>query len=288
MTGLRQSDLREKVQAFFRRQLDQYIDWLDRHGLQKKTLEYVKEEMLDHQSFLDLNSTELKWLPVARFKRKMNVADADWEASMPRIAQELRKGRRDLLKAVLEAAERQDEYRYDPASLQPLPAAQTHPEELTAPVPLAGSAPLGKTIDEFILEHSREWTEKTRKQVSAYLEILVEYFGKDRLLGNITRKDASEVKKILQLLPSSRNTKPTLRAIPLMEVIKVSGHSKLSSKTINAHIDSFRRFFEWAERHGHAPHRLFEGLKVPKAKDTATQRLPFSSDQLNDIFLGSV
>ncbi len=108
MAGIRQSDLREKVQAYFKAQLDQYIDWLDRRGLPKKVLELVREELLDHESFVELDSAATQWLPVERFKRKMDVSDADWEASMPRIALELRKGRRDLLRAVLEAAERQD------------------------------------------------------------------------------------------------------------------------------------------------------------------------------------
>lgn len=273
LTGIRQSDLREKVHAYFKAQLDQYIDWLDRRGLPKTVLEHVREELLDHESFVELDSAATQWLPVERFKRKMDVSDADWEASMPRIALELRKGRRDLLRAVLEAAERQDGYTY--ARPGPRPAAE--------PVPI--SAALGATVEEFVAEHSRQWTEKTRKQVSAYLEILVEFFGKDRLLSSITKQDASEVKKVLQALPSSRNTKPALKKMPLLEVVKVTEHGRLTPKTINAHIDSFRRFFEWAERHGHAPNRLFEGMKVPKAKEAATQRMPFSREQLSKLFV---
>ena len=33
LAGLRQSEIRDKVQAYFKAQLDQYLDWLDRRGL---------------------------------------------------------------------------------------------------------------------------------------------------------------------------------------------------------------------------------------------------------------
>lgn len=133
-------------------------------------------------------------------------------------------------------------------------------------------------------EHSRQWPEKTAKQIRAYLNILLEYFGPDRLLGSITKQDASNVKKILQALPASRNTKPALKGVPLLEVVKVRDHKTISPKTTNSHIDTFRRFFDWAERHGYTPHKLFEGMKVPKAKDAATERKPFTKAQTQLIF----
>ena len=91
MAGLRQSEIRGKVQAYFKAQLDQYIDWLDRRGLSQSALADVREEILDHESFVDMESANTQWLPVARFKRKMQVSDDEWDASLPRIAMELRK-----------------------------------------------------------------------------------------------------------------------------------------------------------------------------------------------------
>ncbi len=88
----------------------------------------------------------------------------------------------------------------------------------------------------------------------------------------------------MQALPASRNTKPALKDLPLLEVIKLRGHITISPKTINSHIDAFRRFFDWAERHGHAPHKLFEGMKVPKAEDAETERKPYSQEQARLIF----
>lgn len=139
-------------------------------------------------------------------------------------------------------------------------------------------------MDDFIAEHSRQWAVKTIGQNRAYLNILVEYFGPDRLLATITKQNASDVKKVLQALPASRNTKPKLKTMPLMQVIKEPGHKKISPKTINSHIQMFKMFFDWAERHGHSPHTLFEGMKVAKAKNSKTERKPFSPEQAQLIY----
>jgi integrase len=272
LAHFRQDEIREKVRAYFHAQLDQYLDWLDRRVLSKNALADARAEMLDHDCMVDLEAVNAQYLPIARFKRKMDVSDIEWDANLPRISIELRKGRRDMLRRVLEAAERLDHY---PFSLE----ADSLPEPL-----LPSSAALGRAIDDFMGEHSRQWPEKTTKQIHAYLNILLEFFGPDRLLGSISKQDASEVKKVLQALPASRKTKPALNNLPLMEVIKVTGHKTIAPKTINSHIDAFKRFFDWAERHGHSPHKLFEGMKVPNAKDAETQRGPFTKEQTRLIY----
>ena len=105
------------MEAYFKAQLDQYLDWLDRRGLSQNALTDVREEMLDHESRVDMESANPQWLPVARFKRAMAVSDV----SLHRIATELRKGRRDLLRRVLEAAERLEHYSYTRPGHRSLP-----------------------------------------------------------------------------------------------------------------------------------------------------------------------
>lgn len=275
LARLRQDIIREKVAAFFKAQLDQYIDRLNRYGLSKNALADAREEMLDHDCMVDLEGVNEQYLPIARFKSKTAVSDADWNDSLPRISLELRKGRRDMLRRVLEAAERLERYSYDDAPVfAPAPPAPVLPS----------SSPLGAAVDDFISEHSRQWQPKTIGQNRAYLNILVEYFGPDRLLATITKQDASEVKKALQALPASRNTKPKLKAMPLMQVIKEPGHKKIAAKTINSHIQMFKMFFDWAERHGHSPHTLFEGMKVRKDKASESERKPFTPEQARLIY----
>ncbi|WP_235915847.1 tyrosine-type recombinase/integrase [Thalassovita mangrovi] len=186
------------------------------------------------------------------------------------ILHELRKARRDQLEAILGRISDLERYSFQETHKAPeRPAAR--PEET--------SSPLGIAVKEFLAEHSRQWSPKTVGQNRAYLDILIEYFGPDRRLGTITKQDANEVKKVLQALPASRNTKPKLKAIPLMQVIEEPGYNKIAPKTINSHIQMFKSFFDWAERHGYTPHTLFDGMKVAKAKNSETERKPFSPDQ---------
>ena len=276
LTGLRRDEIHKKVTAFFKAQLDQYLNWLDRRGLSKNALADAREEMLDHDCMVDLEAMDTQYLPVARFKRKMTISDDVWNASQPQITTELRKGRRDMLRRVLEAAERLEHYSYEDNATALAPAA-------AAPA-LPSSSPLSVAVDDFIAEQSRQWAGKTIGQNRAYLNVLVEYFGPDRLLATITKQDASEVKKVLQALPASRNTKPKLKAMPLMQVIKEPGHKKIAAKTINSHIQMFKMFFDWAERHGHSPNTLFEGMKVKKDKASESERRPFAPDQARLIY----
>lgn len=275
LARLRQDKLRELVRTYFQSQLEQYLAWINNRGLSRNALEDARSEMLDHESWIEIEAHNAMYLPIERFKRKMDVSEEDWLDSLPNAAVELRKGRRDMLRRVLEAAERLERYAYNDASA----TAPTSPAPVQSP-----SKPLGMSVEDFIAEHSRQWAEKTIGQNRAYLNILIEYFGPDRLLGTISKQDASEVKKVLQALPASRNTKPKLKTMPLLEVIKEPGHSKIAPKTINSHIQMFKMFFDWAERHGYAPHTLFDGMKVAKAKNSDTERKPFAADQARTLY----
>jgi len=271
LAGLRQTEIREKVQAYFKAQLDQYLDWLDQRGLSKNALTDAREEMLDHESLLELETTSPMWLPISRFKRVMDVSDEQWDASQPRITYQLRKGRRDMLRRVLEAAEGLERYSYDdapaiaPAALEALPAAP--------------SVTLEQAIADYMDEHAHRWDEKYTDQIQAFLNILIEYCGADRQLATITKQDAQEIKKVVRALPQNRHVKPELKSLSLCEVIQVAGHPKISITTVNNHISNFIRFFKWAKNNDYTPHALFEGMKMAKAKASETNRKPFSPAQ---------
>ena len=108
LTHYKRNEVREMVRAYFQAQLDQYLHWLDIRGLSKNALEDVRCEMLDHESYLDMEMDSDMHLPVKRFVRKSWISGQDWQESPPAMRQELRKGRRDMLSRVLEAAESLD------------------------------------------------------------------------------------------------------------------------------------------------------------------------------------
>ncbi len=99
-------------------------------------------------------------------------------------------------------------------------------------------------------------------------------------MDQISRQDAADMKKLVQALPANRKTKPETRDLCLQDAIAVPGLPKMGVKTVNSYIDMFRRFWDWAERHGRAPHKLFDGMKVAKAKQAAEKRKAYSREQL--------
>lgn len=274
LAKLRRQEIRRLVRNHFTALLNQYQEWLETRGLTANALEDIRCEMLDHQDHLDNERDTIQYLRLRWFLRKSGLTVQDWKDNRHLMMTELRTGRRDMLKAVLEAAESLGSYSYDMT-----PAVAAAP---TAPV-LPASASLGPTIEDFLNENSRQWAQKTTTQNRAYLSILLEFFGPDRLLATITKQDASKVKKVLQALPSSRNTKPALKSVPLLEVVKFKGYKTISPKTINSHIQMFASFFDWAERHGHSPHKLFENMKVAKARNAQTSVKPYTKDQTSLI-----
>ncbi|MGX9351631.1 site-specific integrase [Shimia sp. W99] len=264
------------MRDYFQTMLDRYLEKMNDTGFAQRSIELMQDEISVHENAAegeDLLSD--LYLDSEAICEAVGLSPIQWRDNLPSLRRELRKGRRDMLARVLEAVERLEHYSFD--------TSPANPPVRPAPT-LPVSSPLGTAVDDFIAEHSRQWAAKTIGQNRAYLNILVEYFGPSRLLGTITKQDASEVKKVLQELPASRNTKPKLKAMPLAQVIKEPGHNKIAPKTINSHIQMFKMFFDWAERHGHTPHSLFDGMKVAKAKKSKTERKPFTPDQTQRLY----
>lgn len=89
---------------------------------------------------------------------------------------------------------------------------------------------------------------------------------------------------MVQALPVNRNTKPETKDLPLLEAIKVDGGPKVSVITVSNHLAMFFRFWSWAERHGHAPQKLFENMKVAKPKRSTGARNAYTKEQTAKLF----
>jgi integrase len=80
-------------------------------------------------------------------------------------------------------------------------------------------------------------------------------------------------------MPVNRKNKPETRDPTLQEAIAVPGLPTLSTKTANSYLDMFRRFWDWAEKHGRAPEKLFVDLKVKAGKKKDDGRKAFTPAQ---------
>ncbi|WP_412506649.1 hypothetical protein [Roseovarius sp. SYSU LYC5161] len=185
----------------------------------------------------------------------------------------MRKARRDQIRGLLSRAESLEGYSFTEH-------AQTAPKPSQA-----RSASLSAAIADFKAEHGPQWSQEMRNKADAYLGLLVEHFGPDRPMDQISRQDAADMNKLVQALPANRKTKPATRDLCLQDAIAVPGLPKMGVKTVNSYIDMFRRFWDRAERHGRAPHKLFDGMKVAKAKQAAEKRKAYSKEQLSRLYV---
>lgn len=276
LARLRQDEIREIMRRYFAVTLDSYEELMNNSGLPDRFLKSLRFELGVHEEaidgFDDISDALLDAGNLDRFRDFAGLSYAQWVENEPSLRKEMRKARRDLIKEFMRRAESRESYSFD-----------TGPSG--APVPLqARSAPLSAAIAEFKAEHGPEWSQEMRNKADACLALLVEHFGPDRPMDQITRQDAAEMKKLVQTLPANRKTRPETRDLSLQEAIAVPGLPGLGVKTINSYIDMFRRFWDWAERHGRAPHKLFVGMKVAKARHAAEKRKAYSKEQVARLY----
>ena len=103
-------------------------------------------------------------------------------------------------------------------------------------------------------------------------------------MDQISRQDAAEVKRLVQALPVNRKPKPETRDLSLQDAIAGPGLPKLGFKTVDSYIDMFRRFWDWAERHGQAPEKLFVNMKIKQGKHITEGRKAYKLDQTAKLY----
>ena len=255
LTKLRQDEMREMVRSYFTASLDRYVERLNDTGLPDRSLDALRQELEVHEDAAEGHDdlSDLFLDPDA-FRASAGLTDDQWAENAPSLRREMRKARRDQIRELLSRAESLESYSFG------------NPSQTTPTPPQARYAALSAAVADFKAEHGPQWSAEMRSKADAYLSVLVEHLGANRSLAEITRQDAAEMKKLVQAIPVNRKTNPETRDLSLQEAIAVPGLKKLGQKTVNSYIDMFRRFWDWAERHGHAPHKLFDGMKVAKAK----------------------
>ena len=268
LARLRQDEMREMVRSYFAASLDRYVERLNDTGLPDRSLEALRQELAAHENASeghdDLSGL---FLDPDGFRASAGLTDAQWAENEPSLRQEMRKARRDQIKAILSAAESLEGYSFtEPAQIAPRPSQ-------------ARFVSLSAAIADFKAEHGPEWSQEMRNKADAYLALLVEFFGPDMGMDQITRQDAAEMKQIVLSMPVNRKTKRETRDLSLQEAIAVPGLPTLSTKTANSYLDMFRRFWDWAEKHGRAPEKLFVDLKVKAGKKTDDGRKAFTPAQ---------
>ncbi|ABG32580.1 integrase [Roseobacter denitrificans] len=274
LARLRQDEMRDIVRSYFAASLDRYVERLNDTGLPERSLDALRQELDVHEDaiggFDDLSDLYLDTGTLDSFRASAGLTEAQWAENEPALRQEMRKARRDQIKAILSAAESLEGYSF------------TKPCQTAPRPPQARSASLGEAIEDFMAEP--QWSDHMAAKARAFLSVLLEYFGPDRRMADITRHDAAEVKKVVQSLPINRKTKTETKDLPLLEAIEVPGMKKVSVETVNNHMAMFYRFWKWAVTHGKATEKLFEEMKITARKKPDDGRKAFSPAQTKRLF----
>lgn len=109
--------MRDMVRSYFMASLDRYVERLNDTGLPDQTLDLMRQELDVHEGagggyddlsdlFRDGGGT------MDSFRASAGRSDAQWTENEPALRHELRKARRDQIKAILSAAERLEGYSY--------------------------------------------------------------------------------------------------------------------------------------------------------------------------------
>jgi hypothetical protein len=121
LARLRQDEIRGFVHGYFARSLKRYRHLMDTKGLSHRFIGAIKEELVFHEEdlmyrkeedvdFSDISDQYLDSSIVKKFKEFAQLDEATWIENEADLRRELRKGRKDVIKAVLSAAERVEHY----------------------------------------------------------------------------------------------------------------------------------------------------------------------------------
>ena len=105
LARLRQDEIREHVRRYFVKVLDGYTERLNSKGWSERDIAFLKEELAVHKdgiaNFDDLSDQYLDGTTVDGFRQYSEIDEADWDENEADLRRELRKGRRDQIKALL-------------------------------------------------------------------------------------------------------------------------------------------------------------------------------------------
>jgi integrase len=282
---MRHDELRVVMHGYFKRALAARIDQIGANGLQSEldlapqaTTQMLAEGTSeDYWGIMAPHGTDAF---LRRLCEATGLSGPGSTKEADRVLQEYKLAHRDFLRALVKHQASLEHYDFT-GSMAPV---------LQAPAPEA-PADLGialqTAIDDYVAENKRagSWQSATFEKKEANLALLTEYFGADRLVVEITKRDAQDIKRVLLELPANRHKMPQTRTLSVREATKVTGLAKISAVTVNGYISTFQSFFEWAMKNGHVEGNLFAGTRVGKFNSKAVpKRQAYKPDALKAVY----
>jgi integrase len=171
----------------------------------------------------------------------------------------------------------------DPAVSTLWPPAAPQPP---APLPPSSRRTIGDVYDRFIADPKHQWSKRTQIAHATTRKWVVEAFGENTALTNITREGCRDFVALLREMPKSAHQRfPDMTIKEVVAAAKARGETRLiSTANLNAYVNRFGGVMNWAINEGYLDRDPLKGLKLPDPVKKRDKRNPFSPEQLRRIF----
>lgn len=160
-------------------------------------------------------------------------------------------------------------------------------EVLSASAPKKPSITLDDLYHRYMDDPARNRSKKTVMTYQSVYNVLMELFGKDRLISDIDREDCRQFMDVVRHLPANARKKFPKKSLVEISALAKERHMKpMAPLTINKYVNKLSAMMNWAVEEGLLDHNPAVGLKVADPVHAQDKRLPFSDHQLVKVFEG--
>ncbi len=158
--------------------------------------------------------------------------------------------------------------------------------QLPAPPSPSITRTIGDVYDRFIADPKHQWSKRTQIAHATTRKWVVEVFGEETALIDITREGCRDFVALLREMPRSAHQRfPDMKIKEAIAAAKAKGESRLiSTANLNAYVNRFGGVINWAMNEGYLDRNPLKGLKLPDPMRKRDKRNPFSTEQLRRIF----
>ncbi|WP_082464019.1 DUF6538 domain-containing protein [Sphingomonas sp. Leaf17] len=145
---------------------------------------------------------------------------------------------------------------------------------------------IGDVYDRFIADPKHTWSKRTQIAHATTRKWVIEVFGEETPLTEITREGCREFVALLREMPKSAHQRfPDMTITEVIAAAKGKGERRLiSTANLNAYINRFGGVMNWAMNEGYLDRNPLKGLKLRDPVKKRDKRNPFSPEQLRCIF----
>ncbi len=147
------------------------------------------------------------------------------------------------------------------------------------------SKTITQVMSDFFEEGDAEdrWTPKTKTEVKASMQVLVDYFG-DIPIDTIDRKKMGQYKRDIMKLPPNMNKDKRYRDLTIKKILELKPSKTIAVHTINKYLSRAKTLFDHARINGEIPLNPAEGMTIKKTKRSDEEREVFTPNELKIIF----